>query len=255
MPELSPIVGQGKSGRSLEGASDAIAKLGTALARVPRIRKGNRTFTEVVSWREAFASAASDLSCPSRSAVALAISMHMSSRGDNAWPAAATIAARAKCSRRTVFYALAELVGRGWLVKESRPGRTNYYRAAVPEWWAGAYGEHGEQLLTVGGSESEGDASQADPLSDPPTVRSSSADRSSMKRAHRFIDNTGWQYEEADAREELRAMLAGRGEATHRHARNADRPDVDVDETALEVLLERWRSVKRARAGPEAAAA
>lgn len=190
---------------------------------LPRIRRGKVTLNGVQSWRAGFASAISDL-LPSRRLVAFVLSQHMNAKGEHCFVSAATIAGESGYCVRTVFYALADLVERGWVEKDSRPGRTNVYRASVPSWWAQAATEQGHELV-VGLEEDPGNAEEA---------ASGSSSSPAVMRAHRWLENAGWQVTEQSARDELEEM---------------------VGPEAADALMLRWRELVDARAGPLAEAA
>jgi hypothetical protein len=200
---------------------------------VPRLRRGKTILSPLFTWRSGFASPISDLR-PSRRHVAHVLALHMTKVGDNCFVSIPTIAAETGYCVRTIYYAIAELVEHGWVEKESRPGRTNLYRAAVPSWWVAAASEHGLDVLATldeGGS--------AAPSTDAPPSSSAAAEERAIGRAHRWLENVGWGYDERIVREEL-AGIVGDGAAAR---------------LVVEVLLTRWRELKHARDGPLADAA
>jgi hypothetical protein len=103
--------------------------------RLPGIVKEDprRSITQRYSWRGAIASRESGLS-PTRRLVALALSLHMSEKGDSCFPSVPTLAGETGLSERSVYRAVADLVEGGWLARDSSRGRqSNRYFAVIPD--------------------------------------------------------------------------------------------------------------------------
>jgi hypothetical protein len=96
------------------------------------------------TWRSAIASQQSKLPASAR-LVALVLSLHMSEKGDSAFPGFARLARETGLDRRTVIRQIKKLRKDGWLEllerggpkAGKRGGRANVYRAVVPRWWHG----------------------------------------------------------------------------------------------------------------------
>jgi Helix-turn-helix domain len=175
------------------------------------------------SWRVAFTSAVCDLKA-SRRAIAQVLAMHMSIDGDSCFPSVPTIARESGYCERTVYYAIAELVRRGWVEKESRPGRVNRYRAVIPTWWLEAAAQQGvEAIASLEEGVGSGPAARA--------ASSSSDAHAPIRRAHRWLEHAGVHFESVDdVRAELHKLLG--------------------DEIQAEALVVRWRQLT-GRAGPD----
>ena len=152
------------------------------------------------------------------------LALHMNATGGSCFPSVRTIAGRTGYCERTVFYALAELVERGWIERIPRPGRVNHYEARVPAWYLRQAASGGAVFELVEGAALEEGSGAATPSSGP----SSSAAR----RAHLWLENAGVHFEsEDDVRAELQRRIG--------------------DDVGAEILLERWRHLT-GRAGPPA---
>lgn len=166
--------------------------------------------------------------------VAHILGLYFDPRGDSCWPSVATIAGRTGYCERTVYYALAQLIEHGWVEKISRPGRTNRYRATIPEWAMRQVAIGREPWSVVEGKSETLDEGAGRRSPQVPPASSSSAPHARIRRGHIWLENVGVHYEsEADVRDELQRIIG--------------------DETAAEWALERWRDMT-GRAGPPAAA-
>jgi DNA-binding MarR family transcriptional regulator len=118
--------------------------------RLPGIVKDDhsRSITQRYSWRAAIASRESGLS-PTCRLVALALSLHMSEKGDSCFPSVSTQAGETGLSERSVYRSIAELEERGWLVRDSGGGRqSNHYVAVIPDSGAGVSSQPDTSPLT-----------------------------------------------------------------------------------------------------------
>lgn len=92
------------------------------------------TLSPLFTWRSAVASKESGLS-PTQRHVALTLSLHMSEKGDSCFPSMPTLVDETGLGLSTVRESLRRLGETGWLerVVSHQRGRTNRYRALVPE--------------------------------------------------------------------------------------------------------------------------
>ncbi len=90
------------------------------------------SLSPLFTWRSAICDSGV---APTARHVALTLSLHMSERGDSAWPAVATLAAETGLSERGVQKALRMLEAAGWIEVVLGGGRrrSSRYRAAVPK--------------------------------------------------------------------------------------------------------------------------
>jgi hypothetical protein len=86
---------------------------------------------DVVAWRWAL-NRAEDLKAAEHH-VALTLAVHMDPDGAGAFPKVQTLAAACHRSRRTVREALANLTAKGYVLRQTRPGRSSVYSAVIPE--------------------------------------------------------------------------------------------------------------------------
>jgi hypothetical protein len=102
------------------------------VAEVPGV--SGRRLSALFTWRGALVGDDSSASALERH-VGLTLSLHMSERGDSAFPSVETLAGECGRSVSTVRGALRELERKGWLATQTRVGRghTNVYEAVIPD--------------------------------------------------------------------------------------------------------------------------
>lgn len=99
-----------------------------------RLMDGRATLSHLFTWRSAVASGDSGLTATQRH-VALTLSLHMSEKGDSCFPSMGRLVEETGLGLSTIRDALRRLAESGWLEREvsHRRGRTNRYRARVPD--------------------------------------------------------------------------------------------------------------------------